>query len=82
MHFCIIYIHYINLYILSKLVRRGGWLMEYYLWSCSSWSVLKMYKEWLLVNDDVFADDGDSEALFDKILSACIQPFVGWLIRY
>jgi len=41
-----------------------------------------MYKEWLLVNDDVFADDGDSEALFDKILSSCIQPFVGWLLMH
>jgi hypothetical protein len=54
--------------------------MEYYIWSCGSWTVLNKYKEWLIFADNVFAEDEDIEALFDKVLSLCIQPFVGWLL--
>ena len=54
--------------------------MEYYIWSCGSYTVLDKYKKWLDFADDVFAEDEDIEASFDKLLSLCIQPFVGWLL--
>ena len=63
---------------LSYIVPHGGWLLEYYLWSCASWSVLEQYKIFLSLPD---GDPGRVE-VFDKILSACISKFVGWLLYH
>ena len=61
---------------------RGGWLMEYFIWSCGAWSVLEKYKVWLKDDEDIWRDDIERETSFDKILSSCIQPFVGWLLLH
>jgi hypothetical protein len=55
-------------------VEQGGWLLEYYLRTCSSWGVHKLFQKYLK------APLSDKPQQFDVLLSQCLPHFVGWLV--
>lgn len=54
-------------------VPKGGFLFEYYLVSCSSWSVNKKFGQYI-------ATDVDRDDIFEEILEQCITHFIGWVL--
>ena len=56
-------------------VEQGGWLMEYYLHSCSSWVVNQLYVEYL-----ESIDPARKSLLFADIVEKCSSHFSGWLL--
>ena len=56
-------------------VERGGWLMEYYLHSCSSWSVNELYCQYLTT-----ADRALKVSMFNDIVEKCSSHFSGWIL--
>ena len=58
-----------------NLVPRGGWLMEYYLHACSSWSVNALFTQYLIT-----IDPSMKSSKFADILDKCSSHFSGWLV--
>ena len=54
-------------------VPKGGFLLEYYLVSCSSWSVNKQFGRYAAANVR-------SAIIFEDILEQCITHFIGWVL--
>ena len=57
------------------LVAKGGWLLEFYLHSCSGYAVNHLYDTYL---DTV--DQGRKSRIFADILKKCSSHFSGWLL--
>lgn len=57
-------------------MESGGFLMEYYLHTTSSYSVFREYKKYLK------APTFQKHSLFETILDKCITRFVSWLIYH
>ena len=78
---CSLHVHpYFILVIIVMLVLctvpLGGWLMEYFLWTCASWSVLKDYRSFL----DMEGSRSARLQAFDSILDRCGSTFMGWIL--
>jgi hypothetical protein len=61
-------------------VLRGGWLMEYYLWSTASYSAHELYKDYTSTYAHILHDDTHKTQAFDKILDKVLSHFVGWVL--
>jgi hypothetical protein len=61
--------------VFALLVDKGGWLLEYYLHSCSGYAVNDLYDNYLNA-----PDESTKSSMFVDILKKCSSHFSGWLL--